>query len=62
VPVVDARFVDFAHRRGTAVHVWTIDDPTVIRWLIDLGVDGVMSDDLVALRDVFRSRGLWYPD
>ena len=31
VPIVDARFVDFAHRQGTAVHVWTIDDPAVMQ-------------------------------
>ena len=62
VPIVDARFVDFAHRQGTAVHVWTIDDPAVMGRLLDIGVDGIMSDDIGALRDVLLGRGLWYTD
>jgi glycerophosphoryl diester phosphodiesterase len=59
VRVVDARFVDNAHRQGTAVHVWTVNDPSVMNHLLDLGVDGIMSDDLVALRGVWQSRGIW---
>jgi glycerophosphoryl diester phosphodiesterase len=27
--------------------------------LLDLGVDGIMTDRLTVLRDVYRSRGLW---
>jgi glycerophosphoryl diester phosphodiesterase len=42
--VVDEPFVDAAHRQGAAVHVWTVnDEPSVVR-LLDLGVDGIISD------------------
>ncbi|HLT39191.1 MAG TPA: glycerophosphodiester phosphodiesterase [Enhygromyxa sp.] len=42
--VVTPAFVEAAHRRGLMVHVWTIDSVAQMRWLIDLGVDGIMTD------------------
>jgi glycerophosphoryl diester phosphodiesterase len=57
--VVDRRFVAHAHRRGVQVHVWTIDDPTEMNELLDLGVDGIMTDRIDVLRDVYSSRGVW---
>jgi glycerophosphoryl diester phosphodiesterase len=58
VPLVTARFVRAAHRRGLPVHVWTIDDEQEMRRVLDLGVDGIMSDELELLRRVFASRAL----
>ena len=58
VGLATRQFVAAAHRAGLAVHVWTINDPETIEALLDLGVDGVMTDDLGALRDVFARRGL----
>lgn len=59
VTVVDARTVAAAHRAGRFVHVWTINDPTEMRRLIDLGVDGIVTDRADLLRDVLVERGLW---
>jgi len=59
VTVVDRRFVEHCHRLGLQVHVWTIDEPAEMLRLIDLGVDGIMTDDLSALRKAYESRGLW---
>ncbi|MFD4657259.1 glycerophosphodiester phosphodiesterase [Kitasatospora sp. NPDC058444] len=59
VRVVDRAFVRTAHRLGLQVHVWTVDDPTRIRSLLDLGVDGIMSDRIDVLRDVLGERGCW---
>jgi glycerophosphoryl diester phosphodiesterase len=57
--VVTPALVSLAHERGQRVHVWTVDDPARMRELLDLGVDGLMTDDLVTLRDLFRARGCW---
>ena len=59
VPVVRRRFVETAHRLGIHVHVWTVDDPDEMERLLDLGVDGIMTDRPAVLRDVFVRRGLW---
>jgi glycerophosphoryl diester phosphodiesterase len=57
--VVDKRLITAARHRGIEVHVWTIDDPGQMHELIDLGVDGLMTDRPDVLRDVLVSRGLW---
>jgi glycerophosphoryl diester phosphodiesterase len=57
--VVDRRFVANAHRAGVQVHVWTIDDDAEIDQLLDLGVDGIMTDRPPVLKAVLQRRGVW---
>ena len=58
--VVSERFIDAAHRAGLAVHVWTIDEASEMRTLLDRGVDGIITDRPDVLRDVLSERGQWH--
>jgi glycerophosphoryl diester phosphodiesterase len=62
ITVVDRDFVETAHKSGLAVHVWTVDDPAEMRQLIELGVDGVISDVPSVLMGVLTELGAaWRP-
>jgi glycerophosphoryl diester phosphodiesterase len=56
--VVDETLVAAAHERGVAVHVWTINDETTMERLVDLGVDGIISDRPRVLAALLESRGV----
>lgn len=59
VRIADARFVAAAHRAGLPVHVWTVDERAQMEALLDLGVDGIMTDRPRVLRSVMQARGAW---
>lgn len=51
--VLTEDFVSRAHRSGLQIHVWTINDVAEMRTLLDLGVDGIVTDDvLLGLREI----------
>lgn len=59
IRLVDEALVGKAHELGLQVHVWTIDDEAEMRRLIDLGVDGIMTDEPALLRKVLIEKGQW---
>jgi glycerophosphoryl diester phosphodiesterase len=61
LPVVTRDFVEDAHDHDLAVHVWTIDDRAEMERLIDLGVDGIMTNRPTVLEDVLDDMGVQHP-
>lgn len=59
VPLVTDRFVRTAHRFDMPVHVWTINDPDEMARLLELGVDGIMTDAPDVLKQVMEEREVW---
>ena len=58
ITLVTAESVAAAHRLGLEVHVWTINEPAEMEALLDLGVDGIMTDFPARGVEVLRRRGL----
>ncbi|KZE90805.1 glycerophosphodiester phosphodiesterase family protein [Microbacterium sp. TNHR37B] len=56
VPIVRRRFIDAVHAAGVEVHVWTINDEDLMAELLELGVDGVVTDRADRALAVLRSR------
>jgi glycerophosphoryl diester phosphodiesterase len=46
-------FINTAHKHNIAVHYWTIDDPDVMRMLIENGADGIMTNKPTLLKQVY---------
>jgi glycerophosphoryl diester phosphodiesterase len=59
VRVVDERLVSAAHKSGLQVHVWTVNDRAEMGRLLDMGVDGIVTDRPDVLKDLLVERGQW---
>ena len=55
--LVNQRMVDDAHRKNLAVFYWTVNDARTMNELIDLGVDGIITDRPDILSQVLAERG-----
>jgi glycerophosphoryl diester phosphodiesterase len=59
IPLAEPTFLGGARRAGVAVHVWTVDDEAMMNRLLDIGVDGLMTDRPSLLRAVLIRRHQW---
>ena len=54
--IVTPRFVDAAHDKGCEVYVWTVNEPGEMHALLDMGVDGLITDFPERLTRVLAER------
>ena len=58
---VDAALISESHQLGLKVVVWTVNTPEDIARMIDIGVDGVISDHPDLLRKIAAEKGIALP-
>lgn len=61
IRVLTPRLLAAARAHDVRIHVWTVNDADEMAALMDLGVDGLITDRIEVLRDVARTKGLWDP-
>jgi glycerophosphoryl diester phosphodiesterase len=59
LPVITPGLVRAMHATGRQVHAWTVNDPDLMHALLDIDVDGIVTDRADLLRDVLIARGQW---
>src|SRR5699024_1231768 len=59
IRVVTKRFVAACHRAGLVVHVWVVNEPNWMKRLLDMGVDGLVTDNGPGLAEVLEARDQW---
>lgn len=60
VPVVTTGTLAAAHAADVQVHVWTVNEREDMERLLDLGVDGIVTDAADVLKDVLVERDQWH--
>jgi glycerophosphoryl diester phosphodiesterase len=58
--VANRSFIQHAQRLGLSVHVWTLNSRREMQRVLQMGADGVMSDDIVLLRTLLTERDQWH--
>ena len=49
----------YARKLGIKIHFWTINNPVIMQQLLELNVDGIMTDDCVLLKEIMKEQNKW---
>ena len=58
IKVITKRFIERLHNDNLKVHVWTINKEKEMQRLIDMGVDGIMTDNAIGLMNAMKKNSL----
>ena len=58
IKVITKRFIEKLHNDNFKVHVWTINKEKEMQRLIDMGVDGIMTDNAIGLMNAMKKNSL----
>lgn len=59
IRLIDRALIEKAHEKNLKVHAWTINEESEMHRLLNLGIDGIISDEAILLKSVFKAHNLW---
>ena len=59
IKIINRHIVSKIKKSNTKLHIWGTNDEKHLLDLIDYGVDGLMVDDCLLLKDILTKKGLW---
>ncbi|MHA1146756.1 MAG: glycerophosphodiester phosphodiesterase [Promethearchaeota archaeon] len=51
---VNRKFLESAHENNIKVNTWTVDSPSGIRKLVDMGIDGIITNDIITAKKILN--------
>ncbi|WP_461369797.1 glycerophosphodiester phosphodiesterase [Candidatus Darwinibacter acetoxidans] len=58
IRMVDEKYMEWARKKGYRVNVWTVNEAADLKRMLDLGVDGIITDRPDLLRQIMLERGM----
>ncbi|HOA34860.1 MAG TPA: glycerophosphodiester phosphodiesterase [Bacillota bacterium] len=58
IRMVDEKYMEWARKKGFRVNVWTVNEAADLKRMLDLGVDGIITDRPDLLRELMLERGM----
>ncbi len=59
ISLMTEKVLKYARKLGIKIHFWTINDPVTMQKLLELNVDGIMTDDCVLLKKIMKKKNKW---
>jgi glycerophosphoryl diester phosphodiesterase len=58
IKIVTKRFINYVQKKGLKIIVWTINDPKTMDKLISMGVDGIITDKPLELKQLLAKKNI----
>ena len=59
ISLTTRKVLSYARKLGIKIHFWTINNPVIMQQLLELNVDGIMTDDCVLLKEIMKEQNKW---
>lgn len=53
---VNEKFIEMAHQNNIKINTWTVDSKNKMKSLIEMGIDGIITNDVAAAKEIIENK------